>query len=335
MESRDLQDLAKGYAYYCGLCDEVLFLSRKQILPRKVCLVFENCPGCGFELDGNLQCESSVLLAGNDAFTKPVRGMAGSPVQAIRKFNPIISRTITPHFQATRIALTTGMENLDNAGLFRPGQFTVLHGSASHDLSLFLCVRALLPEPLGPDSDVVFLDGGNIFDPYTIARYAIQHEIERSSVLRRVHISRAFTFHQLHSLATETLQSVIEKFEAGLVVVSDITLLFCDPDIRNKQDARDTFARTVRSLRETAERKDALVLATVLRPRNQLLDNILLRTAGASRELETPILFNRRTLNRITRSRAKRPLWFVRQSTKLTSFPTATGCSLQKAASGL
>ncbi len=332
MESRDL---AKGYVYFCGLCDEVLFLSRKQILPRKVCLVFENCPSCGFELDGNLQCESSTLLAGNDVFTRPVRDVGDRFAQNSHEFNPIISRTATPHFQATRLPLTAGIETLDTAGLFRPGQFTLLHGSASHDLSLFLCVRALLPEPLGPDNDVVFLDGGNIFDPYTIAKYAIQHGIERTSVLRRIHLSRAFTFHQLHSLATETLQTVIEKFEAGLVVVSDITLLFCDPDIRNKQEARDTFTRTVRSLRETAEQKDTLVVATALQHRNQLLDNILLRTARASRELKTPGLFDRRNLNRISRSRAKRPLWFVRQSTRLTSFAQEADCTLQKEASRL
>ncbi len=331
MESRDL---ARGYAYYCGLCDELLFLSRKQILPRKVCLVFENCPGCGFELDGNLQCESSALLAGNDVFTKPVRDMADSPVQAFHEFNPILIRTSTPHLQAKGTALTTGIETLDSAGIFRPGLFTFLHGSASHDLSLFLCVRALLPEPLGPDSDVVFLDGGNIFDSYSIARYAIQHEIERTRVLRRIHVSRAFTFHQLHSLATETVQTVIEKFQAGLVVVSDITLLFCDPDIRNKQEARDTFTRTVRSLRETAERKDVLVLATALQQRNQLLDNILQRTASASRELQTGAVFGGRPLNRIGLSRVKRPLWFVRQSTKLTSFPRATDGPLQKLTSG-
>ncbi len=323
------RDLAKGYAYYCGLCDEALFLSRKQILPRKICLVFENCPGCGFELDRNLQCESSTLLAGNDVFTKPVRGTADSGVQTLHGFNPIVSRTAPPHL-ATRTTLTAGIETLDSAGLFRPGQFTILHGRASHDLSLFLCVRAILPGPLGPDSDVVFLDGGNIFDPYSIARYAIQHGIERTSVLRRIHISRAFTFHQLHSLAAETLQSVIEKFQAGLVVVSDITLLFCDPDIRNKQEARDTFARTVRSLRETAERKDVLVVATALHKRNQLLDNILHRTACASRELEIPAPFGGISLNRNSRSRGKRPLWLVRQSTKLTAFPTATGCSIQK-----
>src|SRR5438128_7476142 len=54
----------QGYLYHCMLCDEALVLSKQQINPRKIKLVFDGtCPSCGFELDRVLGCRASLLPA--------------------------------------------------------------------------------------------------------------------------------------------------------------------------------------------------------------------------------------------------------------------------------
>jgi hypothetical protein len=62
----------EGYAYYCGLCEEILVLSKRMINPRKIALVFsETCPGCGFKLDKVLEGQTSRAPVGMDLLTNP------------------------------------------------------------------------------------------------------------------------------------------------------------------------------------------------------------------------------------------------------------------------
>jgi hypothetical protein len=181
-----------------------------------------------------------------------------------------------------------GMEGLDRILRLRFGQFVVLQGDPSHDLSLLLCVKATMPEPLGTDSDVLCVDGGNIFDAYLISKYSIEQELDSEKVLERIHLSRAFTYHQLTSLLTEKLPSAMDAYGAKLVIVSDMIQLYCDPDIRgaDKLDALRIFANTVRFLRTIAEQKHALILATSLQAINQRMNRILLCSAHLSAKLE-------------------------------------------------
>ena len=78
---------------------------------------------------------------------------------------------------------------------FASGDFAVLHGSPSvASLASLLCVRALLPPQLGGlGSSVVFVDGGNKFRLYQIARLAQLQRLNPKEALERVYVSRAFT----------------------------------------------------------------------------------------------------------------------------------------------
>ena len=62
---------------------------------------------------------------------------------------------------------------------FAPGDFAVLYGSPSViSLTSLLCIRAQLPVQLGGlGSNVVFIDGGNTFRLYKIARLAQLHQL--------------------------------------------------------------------------------------------------------------------------------------------------------------
>ncbi|PIU59583.1 hypothetical protein COS86_03495, partial [Candidatus Bathyarchaeota archaeon CG07_land_8_20_14_0_80_47_9] len=57
----------------------------------------------------------------------------------------------------------------------------------------------------GLATDVVFVDGGNTFRLYQVARLAQLHQLNPKEVLERIYISRAFTAYQMTSLIMEKL----------------------------------------------------------------------------------------------------------------------------------
>ncbi len=184
--------------------------------------------------------------------------------------------------------LTSGTEVLDGILRLNFGQFVTFQGKPAHALSMLLCVRATLPQPLGPDCDAVFVDGGNLFDPYYISDRSVEHGLDTEKVLERLHISRAFTHHQLACLITDKLPPAIKKFRAKLVVVSDITQLYCDPDIQgdDKEDSLRIFVKTAKNLASLARQQKCLIIATNLESRSALMDHILTQAAHVSARIE-------------------------------------------------
>lgn len=204
---------------------------------------------------------------------------------------------------ASQSGIMTGIEAFDKVLGLKFDQFAVLGGEGSRSLAFLLCIRATLPHPLGPDSDVIFVDGDNTFDPYLISEYSVEHELHPENSLERIHISRAFTYHQLASLITEKLPAALKQFHAKLVIVSNITQLYCDPDVRNedKQEALRIFEKTVKFLRSLAEDEHALIVATDLQPRNPRMSSILMESAHVFAELDDEDSY--------TRLRLLKPPW--------------------------
>jgi hypothetical protein len=275
------------YAYYCMLCEQVLAISTLRIDPRKIILVLDDtCPGCGSSLRKVLRCEALKIATETSLLVNP---KIGNPECLITRPDQEAGFSLTTAYALLadpKPYLATGMEALDTALGLRLGQFAVLDEKASHSISSLLCVRAVLPKPLGLDSDVVFLDGGNTFDAYSISEQAINHEIESEKVLERIHLSRAFTYHQLSTLINEKLPQALDRFRARLAVVSDTTQLYCDPDVQSKQEALDVFRKDVRALAILAKQKSTLIVATNLRAINKRMDSILLHTAHICAKLD-------------------------------------------------
>jgi hypothetical protein len=274
----------EGYLYHCILCDEALVLSKQQINPKKIKLVFEGtCPSCGFELDRVLDCRPSLLPAGRRLLTslkckdpELLREPDGQTDYQPRRGSTLI-RDLQP-------GLSTGIDSLDKALILKKGQFVFLEGEPSHALSLLLSVRATLPQCL--DSDVVFIDAGNLFDTYTISEHIVNLGLESSRVQKRIHLSRAFTHHQVHSLIVEKLATALNEYGARLAVVSDITALFCDPDVREKKEALDIFRKSVQFLGKTAEQRNMIIVATNQKTRNNAMTDALMHTAHVSARLK-------------------------------------------------
>ena len=287
------------HVYYCTLCEEILTLSTRKINPRKIILVFDGkCPECGFPLDRVLGCEISRITAEISLLTHPKIGDPSCLLRATSQAGEFKVNKADSLSTDSNPNLTTGMREFDQLLSFRLGQLVSLYGKASHSFSSLLCVRATLPQPLGLDSDVVFVDGGNVFDAYSTSEHAIRHGIEAERVLARIHLSRAFTFYQLGTLINEKLPQALDRFNAKLAVVSDITLLYCDPDVQDKRDALNIFRKDIRALAALAEQKRTLIVATNLQTRNRRMDAALLQTAHVSAELEDHGTFTQLTLSR-------------------------------------
>ena len=110
---------------------------------------------------------------------------------------------------------------------FALGDFAVLQGSSVLSLASLLCVKAQLPTQLGGlKSSVIFVDGGNTFRLYQIAQLAQIHHLNPKKVLDNIYISRAFTAYQTAALIKDQLSETIKKYNAKLVIISDIAGFF-------------------------------------------------------------------------------------------------------------
>jgi len=188
--------------------------------------------------------------------------------------------------------LTFGIKELDTLfeGL-RCGQFNVFHGSMKcHVLSELLCVRSQLPDAMGGlESSVIFLDGGNLFDPYLISETARLNGLDPEETLKNIWISRAFTSYQMTALITERLSQILDREKSRLVVISEATTLYCDADI-GSAEAKKTFNYVTLYLWNLVRERNIILLVTSSSSsskRKRCLEQYLLGRADVAARVET------------------------------------------------
>lgn len=184
-------------------------------------------------------------------------------------YHPTISQP--QHSKPDSEGLILSLDVLDRLiGKIRCGAFIALHGSRiCHDLSELLCVRSQLPNiEVGLESSVVFVDGGNLFDPYLISMAARMYGLKPEKILKNIWVSRAFTAHQMTTLITEKLSEILEREHPKIVAASNIAALYCDSGI-GLWEAKQTFNKITRYLWKLAHEKQILVVTTSISSRNQ------------------------------------------------------------------
>jgi len=168
---------------------------------------------------------------------------------------------------------------------FQRGDFAVLYG---HPLCEKLCfllgVRCQLSLKRGGlNSRVVYIDGGNTFDPYAVSAMAQEYGAEPRSVLEGIVISRAFTAYQLTALMSERLEEALKQYRARLVIVSDIIGLFLDRDVP-EQEGKEVLAKTTQRLSDIASKRHTIVIASHFpRPhanKSRFLESVLFGNAN-------------------------------------------------------
>jgi hypothetical protein len=180
--------------------------------------------------------------------------------------------------------LSLNMQNINELFPgFEVGDFAVLHGSHSVlSLTSLLCVRAQLPTQLGGlGSNVVFIDGGNTFRLYQVARLAKLHQLDPKNALERIYISRAFTAYQMTALILEKLKETIRQYDAKLAIISDIAGFFLDKDVP-EDEARQVYSQVTAYLANFAE-KNQVVLITTCPPHQETRRNNFLHALTCGR----------------------------------------------------
>ena len=290
---------AYAFLYYCSLCDELLVLSRSPIQANRVLLIFNGiCPACGLELDQVLKCEQVKASSEIRLLVNPrcENKSALFESQLSLSTNPMIVRAAKLPCE-TKAAVTSGLDALDSLVILRLGQFAILEGSSlCRSLSEMFCVRAQLPSPSGLDTDIVFIDGGNSFDPYLISDYAIEQGIDSKQALRRIHLSRAFTWFQLSTLLKEKLPETLDKYDSKFAVISEITQLYSDSNIEEEKEAFSIFNRSIAFLSILAEKKQAIILAVASHLKNRGFEDSLTSRAHVVVNIEENDGYARMTL---------------------------------------
>jgi len=143
------------------------------------------------------------------------------------------------------------------------GDFAVLHGHPfCKTLSFPLSVRSQLPrEDGGLNSTVIYVDGGNTFNPYAISAIAREYDLDPQSTLEQIFVSRAFTAYQLSALIFETLEDALKRYRSKLILISDIMSLFLDRDVPTRE-AMDIFNKAMIYLSDLVTRRHVIVVAT-------------------------------------------------------------------------
>lgn len=129
-----------------------------------------------------------------------------------------------------RVLVTSVLQLDELIGGFRSGQVTLLDSDSAYstDLLHLLSVRAISQF----DEEVVWIDGGNSINPYSISSLCKRLGLDRREILSRINVSRAFTAHQLVTLIDEKLEEQVESGSPAAVVVSSITDMFLDKDMK-------------------------------------------------------------------------------------------------------
>lgn len=146
---------------------------------------------------------------------------------------------------------------------FTIGDFAVIYGSTSVlSLTSLLCVRAQLPSQLGGlGSHVVFVDGGNTFRLYQVARLGRLYQLDPKKTLENIYISRAFTAHQMTALILKKLKEKVKEYNAKLAIISDIAGFFLDRNVP-EDEARRVYSQVTRYLSNFAKENKVVLVAT-------------------------------------------------------------------------
>lgn len=127
-----------------------------------------------------------------------------------------------------------------------PGKMAGIFGVEATGL-----VLRTLAGPLLRGENVVAVDGGNRFDPYEIGKAARALGGDAGEALSRIHVSRAFTCHQVEALLSRRLPEALSRFDARLVLVMGLPETFSDADVSYAEACR-VFRNCLSALRRVA-----------------------------------------------------------------------------------
>ena len=230
---------------------------------------------------------------------------------------PLVQALEEERLLRERVLKTSVVQIDDLTGGFRSSQVTLLDSDSSYASSLLhlLCIRAVSQF----DEEVVWIDGGNTVDPYAISSMCKRLRLDKREILSRVNVSRAFTAYQLVTLIDEKLEEQVERSAPSTIIVSSITDMFLDKDMK-WMESHQLLRRCAEDISRITKDHEAIsvvtghslhrvgtgpVLSTLLYEHADLAiqvrarkDGLLIRVPRADREIVfLPVPWNQLTLD--------------------------------------
>ncbi len=172
-----------------------------------------------------------------------------------------ISLEFTKEYKPIKI-LETSLSRLDSfLGGFQSSGITLIDCSSPFlfDFLGLLCVRSILEF----DDDVIFVDGGNSINPYTIVKLSKRTKISENYVLSKIKVCRAFTAYQLSTIL-DNLGNAVVEYNPSLLIVSCISDLFLDKDIK-RNEAEVLLKRGLWNIKSLTRKYNLISILTTFR----------------------------------------------------------------------
>ncbi len=108
---------------------------------------------------------------------------------------------------------------------------------------------------------ILWVEAANIFDLYALTETAKRWGVDPHPLLRRLHISRTFTIHQMETLCTEQLGLNLTRHPGALAILSDPLALCWDEDV-SQAEARRVLRRIAMSIERLRQQGDRLLITS-------------------------------------------------------------------------
>jgi DNA-directed RNA polymerase subunit RPC12/RpoP len=223
--------------YVCSNCG--ILLKETQELIADNFQVNEECPECGSLLSKTLKSEWKSHEKLNNNIQTPVKFQIA--------------------FEEHTYRLTFDIEKIDSSLSLTTGESLCIIGIGKKDytdmLLSRLCIDVLISKKQGgfDSPSVVIVDAGNSLDFYQYVNFARQYGLDIKRVLQRIVISRSFTIYQLANTIIYELPKIIEKYNAKMIIVSDLLSMFLnDPQVQVRE-VEDIIKEIITSIKRNNE----------------------------------------------------------------------------------
>jgi hypothetical protein len=119
------------------------------------------------------------------------------------------------------------------------------------DHGLFALGHYLLAWRLVQEESVLLVDGANLINLPLMLRLTRGLQADARTLLSRIHLSRAFTVHQLEAVIGDRLEEAMKKYQSRLCFISGLLDPFHDEGLPQWEAAR-IFGRVLEKLRTLA-----------------------------------------------------------------------------------
>lgn len=130
--------------------------------------------------------------------------------------------------------LKSGIKELDKIiWELKPGEIIFIDGNNKIilDIEKRICVNFYKSYK----RNVIYIDGGMGFNPYRIARYAKESEIDYREILNHIHVSRVFTLFQLNTILQDKLEQIMLEYNPQICIIGKFLTPYMDSEVSSDQ----------------------------------------------------------------------------------------------------